>query len=77
MKCGRVKIYDMKTKAAMISENGATAEFTASLRASLRELARLHRANKADDAEIRRLQSLTRKKLDRIWENLGHVQAAN
>lgn len=65
-------------KAATISENGVEeAEFGAFVRASLRELTTIHRANKADDAEIRRLQSSTRKKLDRIWENLGHVQATN
>lgn len=65
-------------KAAMISENGADeTKFGAFIRLSLRELTVLHRANKADDAEIRRLQSSTRKKLDRIWENLAHVQATN
>ena len=68
---------DMKTKALGISgleeKPSGFAEF---FRESLRELAALHRANKADDAEIRRLQSSTRKKLDRIRENLSHVQAA-
>ena len=43
----------------------------------MREMAALHRANKADDAEIRRLQISTRKKLDRIRETLRHVQATN
>jgi hypothetical protein len=68
----------MKIKAAMISENGAEeTKFSAFFRSSMREMAALHRANKASDAEIRRLQVSTRKKLDRIWENLRHVQATN
>lgn len=68
----------MKMKAATILENGADkTKFSALFRATMREMTALHRANKASDAEIRRLQSSTRKKLDRIWENLGHVQAAN
>ena len=68
----------MKIKAATISENGADeVKFIAFIRASLRELTTLHRANKADDAEIRKLQISTRKKLDRIRENLRPVQATN
>jgi len=68
----------MKTKAATISGNGTDeATFSAFFRASMREMAALHRANKADDAEIRRLQISTRKKLDRIRETLRHVQATN
>jgi hypothetical protein len=68
----------MKIKAATISENGAEeAKFGAFFRASMREMAALHRANQADDAEIRRLQISTRKKLDRIRENLRPVQATN
>ena len=68
----------MKIKAATISENGAEeAKFSVFFRSSMREMAELHRANKADDAEIRRLQISTRKKLDRIRENLRHVQATN
>ena len=67
----------MKTKALTISEmEEKPSGFTAFFRESLRELTAIHRANKADDAEIRRLQSSTRKKLDRIRENLSHVQAA-
>jgi hypothetical protein len=66
----------MKTKAATTSEtNGDCGELAAFLRASLKELTAIHRANKAADAEIRKLQSSTRKKLDRIWENLRYVQA--
>ena len=68
----------MKTKAATISWNGTDeATFGTFFRASMREMAALHRANKADDAEIRRLQISTRKKLDRIRETLRHVQATN
>jgi hypothetical protein len=68
----------MKTKVATISENGAEeTKFSAFFRSSMREMAALHRANKASDAEIRRLQTATRKTLDRIRQNLRHVQAAN
>jgi hypothetical protein len=68
----------MKLKAALISENGADeAKFSAFLRAATREMADIRRANKASNAEIRRLQVSTRKKLDRIGEILRHVQAAN
>ncbi|HMO64507.1 MAG TPA: hypothetical protein PKC18_07740 [Lacipirellulaceae bacterium] len=34
------------------------------------ELAEIRRANRAADAEIRRLRATTRHRLDRIWENL-------
>ena len=67
----------MKTKAFVIPEvDEKPAGFAAFFRESLRELSAIHRANRSDDAEIRKLQSSTRKKLDRIWENLGYVQAA-
>ncbi len=66
----------MKAKAAVTLEtSGDSGELTAFLRASLKELTAIHRANKAADTEIRKLQSSTRKKLDRIWENLRYVQA--
>ena len=72
------KILNMKVKSATVEENGADAvEFSGFIRTSLRELMTLHRANKADAAEIRRLQSATRKKLDRVWENLAQVQATH
>ena len=68
----------MKIKAATLLENGAeTNKFGAFFRSTMREMTALHRANKTSDAEIRRLQASTRKKLDRIWENLRHVQANN
>ncbi len=67
----------MKTKSLVIADTGSRPSgFAAFFRESLRELAAIHRANVADNAEIRRLQSSTRKKLDRIRENLNHVQAA-
>jgi hypothetical protein len=71
------KISTVKTKSTAVETPGMAEEFASYFRASLRELSALHRANKADEAEIRRLQSSTRKKLDRIRENLGHAQAAN
>jgi hypothetical protein len=71
------KIPKVKTKLTMAEAPGMTEEFASFFRASLRELTTLHQANKADAAEIRRLQTSTRKKLDRIWENLGHAQATN
>jgi len=68
----------MKLKAAMISENGADeTKFSAFLRAATREMTEIHRANKASDAEILRLQISTRKTLDRIREILRLVQADN
>ena len=68
----------MKMRAAVFSGNGAEElKFGEFLRASMREMTALHRANQADNAEIRRLQISTRKKLDRIRENLRHVQATN
>ena len=61
----------------MLPENADdAAKFTAFLRAANREMAAIHRANKASDLEIRRLQISTRKILDRIQESLRHVQAA-
>jgi hypothetical protein len=61
----------VKAKSNIVETPGSTEKFASFFRASLHELTALHHANKADDAEIRRLQSSTRKKLDRIWENLG------
>jgi hypothetical protein len=62
----------MKSKAFVISETEEKpAGFSSFFRESLRELAAIHRANRSDDVEIRKLQSSTRKKLDRIRENLG------
>jgi len=66
----------MKTKPARFQ--GETADeppFRAVIREGLKELAAIHKENKAADAEIRRLQTSTRKKLDRIRQNLQYVQA--
>ena len=45
------------------------------IRDGLKELTAIHKANKTEDAEIRGLQAATRKKLDRICQNLKHVEA--
>jgi len=66
----------MKTATATLNGNQADmASFTTLLKAAMKELSEIHKANKAQDAEIRRLQASTRKKLDRIRENLRHVEA--
>ena len=64
----------MKTEVVALAAEENPTGFAAFFRASLRELTTLHRANQAADAEIRKLQSSTRKKLDRIGQNLRHVQ---
>ena len=66
----------MKTATATL--NGDKAElagFTTLIKAAMKEVSEIHKANKAQNAEIRRLQASTRKKLDRIRENLRHVEA--
>jgi hypothetical protein len=68
----------MKAKALeILTVDEKSVGFAEFFRASLRELTALHRANKADDAEIRRLQTSTRKKLDRIRENLSQLQTVS
>jgi hypothetical protein len=42
----------------------------------MKELSEIRKTSRATDAEIRRLQSSTRRKLARIGENLRHVEAA-
>jgi hypothetical protein len=54
----------------------AAANLSLLLRDSIKELAALHKENDAMSTEIRKLQVSTRKKLDRIEENLRHVQAS-
>ena len=67
----------VKPKTVMIPEAGTDeVEFSALIKEGFEELATIHKANKVTDAEIRRLQMSTRKKLDRIRENLRFVQAA-
>jgi hypothetical protein len=64
-------------KTVEIQENETEAAQNSTLiREGLKELASIHKANKVTDAEIRRLQTSTRKKLDRIRQNLRYVQAA-
>lgn len=54
----------------------ADAQFTAQLRGCLEELTLIRKVNRTTDAEIRQLRTATRKKFDRIRENLRHVEAA-
>ena len=53
----------------------AEAQFAAQLRGCLEELTLIRKANRATDTEIRQLRAATRKKFDRIRENLRHVEA--
>ena len=67
----------MKTKApAVQTSNADESRFAALIKRGLKELTEIHKANKVTDAEIRRLQASTRKKLNRIEENLRYVEAA-
>ncbi|MEK7685848.1 MAG: hypothetical protein AAB466_10540 [Verrucomicrobiota bacterium] len=65
----------MKTIVAQEAEADASG-YSALIKEGLKELAVIHKANKATDLEIRRLQASTRKKLNRIRENLRYVHAA-
>ena len=65
----------MTTKTATLPEADMMNYLTV-LKAAIKELSEIRKANRATDAEIRRLQSSTRKKLGRIEENLRHVEAA-
>ena len=42
---------------------------------SLREMTRLRRSMKKTDAELRRLEVSSRRKLDEIWTIIRHVEA--
>ncbi len=57
-------------------EMRADAQFAAQLRGYLEELTLIRKANRTAAAEIRQLRVATRKKFDRIRENLRHVEAA-
>jgi hypothetical protein len=61
-----------KTATASVLEDSVSAKISDGLKA----LASLHRENRQADAKIRRLQSSTRKTLDRIQSHLAHAQAA-
>lgn len=66
----------MTTKAAaVLTAEDQIAPYANVIAAAAKELAAIRKANKALDAEIRRLRSSTRKSLDRIEENLRHVEA--
>jgi hypothetical protein len=65
-------------KVATAPSNGDRAEManlSTVIKAAMRELASIRKANKTADAEIRRLRTSTRKRLTRIQENLRHVEA--
>jgi hypothetical protein len=51
------------------------AQFAAQIRGYLDELTLIRKANRATDVEIRQLRAATRKKFERIRENLRHVEA--
>ena len=57
-------------------EMRADAQFAVQLRGHLEELTLIRKVNRTADAEIRQLRVATRKKFDRIRENLRHVEAA-
>jgi hypothetical protein len=57
------------------SETPVDAQFAAQLRGCLEELTLIRKVNRTTDAEIRQLRAATRKKFDRIRENLRQVEA--
>lgn len=61
--------------ATLNGDKAELADFSAVVKAAMRELLGIRKANKKTDAEIRRLRTSTRKKLCRIQENLRHVEA--
>ena len=73
-----VRVYTVPMKTATATLNGDKAETTSSLtviKAAMKELSAIRKANKTTDAEIRRLKTSTRQTLRRIEENLRHVEA--
>ena len=56
-------------------EMHADPPFAAQLRGCLEELTLTRKLNRTTDAEIRQFRVATRKKFDRIRENLRHVEA--
>ena len=64
----------MTTKAAALNDAQA-ARYSEIIADALKEISAIHKRNKTLDVEIRRLQSSTRKRLERIRENLRHVEA--
>jgi hypothetical protein len=66
----------MNTKAVALEDaEQEIAPYVEVIEAAKKELSAIRKANKGTDAEIRRLQTSTRKRLDRIQENLRHVEA--
>jgi hypothetical protein len=66
----------MKTATATFNgDKAGMADLSTVIKAAIRELSGIRKANKVTDAEIRRLRTSTRKKLCRIQENLRHVEA--
>lgn len=66
----------MSTKAAAVQNaSEEIAPYAQVLAAAMKELSVIRKANKAKDAEIRRLRASTRKRLNRIEANLRHVEA--
>ncbi len=63
-------------KTSIPATDATELNFLPALKIAIKELSAIRRANRATDAEIRRLQTSTRKKLGRIQENLRHVEAA-
>jgi hypothetical protein len=67
----------MSTKATVTSPvEDEIASYADVIEAATKELSVIRKANKAIDAEIRRLRASTRKRLERIQENLRHVEAS-
>lgn len=64
----------MKTASALVSDVDEM-ELLPAIKVAMKELSQIRVANRATDIEIRRLQTSTRKKLNRIRENLSHVEA--
>lgn len=64
----------MSTKAEAVFEE-QLAPYAKVIAAAAKELSSIRKANKVLDAEIRRLEASTRKSLDRIQDNLRHVEA--
>ena len=65
----------MTTKTATVTPTEAEMNnYLDVLDTAMKELSDIRKANKATDAQIRRLRTSTRKKLSRIRENLHRVE---
>jgi hypothetical protein len=63
-------------KVAELTLNGNESEIVMLIKSATREITDIRKDNQSSDIEIRRLQAATRKKLNRIRENLRHVETA-